>query len=435
MKLLHRFFSCPVSMRPTTWPDVVALVVYGAASFLLVYFLSTTLGDDAYFLEFLRDFRLAYLENLYQNWTPRLLPMSLAFYMVHAPVFFKVVTFAILMTIPLMLYYLLSYWRGARLWVILAACFMYPIGDMQSSGWVATLCNYVYVLFAMLASMCILLRKFIYGKTSPVSLVALFFLLVFGTNHEQSLVILFVYIASLLFCSYSRNKKLPAVFLFSLVIWGLAALNFLLCPGNENRIAFDTASFFPEFISFSAVYKAYLGYITTAHRYFFTLNTLYSVFSLLLAFSLCEKYGYRKIFFIPAIVPVVYTLLFTVYFDMDGRYIVTVASMSSPFPYFVFFLATATACTLIIYLYFLFGMGKDLILSLAIIGLGLGSRMLVGFSPVILVSPTRISLYADVAFVALAGVLYPLCSTRGKKVAAYIVCGAAVLQLARNVFS
>lgn len=391
--------------------------------------MNTNFADDAYIKGLLAETSPSSFWNLYTQWSSRLLSQATLFALCASPVSFKMLTFITFAALPPLLQKLPLDLKQENLGTVALICLLYPLGDMQSAGWISTLANYFYPFVAGLLCVC-LMGRVLHGNTlSRPQGIALFVLLLFAANHEQGLAIMLCVILAFMVIYYKKYRVLSRLYAGCLALAVLLAVAFVAGPGTQNRLNFEIASHLPDFAYFSMAYKAYLGFMTTAYRYFFAISIPALVFFFALGHALFAKYRNVRgawLFFLPCAFPLSFQSV-VMGLGLHPQPYLDTAQLMSPLPYVYLGLGIFFVLMTLYFVYAFAGWSRIFCLIGLLLTVGFGSRMLLGFSPVVFVSGTRPSLFADMALLISTLVLLTALSQQNRgPVLAALACGALV---------
>ncbi len=349
-----------------------------------------------------------WLLSRYREWSSRLLIEAWLPALCRHVWLFKGLTFCVGLLIP---------WLLARLVVerpedrprVYGVCFLYGMLPMGSAGWVTTIVNYYYVLFALLAA--VWLAR--YGR-SAASLAALVVTALYAANHEQGCLILLGAMGAVS-CLGAGNRRT-----FGVLALACASLLFIAtAPGNELRYYSEVKSWFPNFLELSFPYKIYLGFSSTLFHYVLAPHPA-SLF-LLLCIFLCRTGSAGKSLLLAVGVFLIQLLcMFLVVGGPGVAFVrghpVYLSDFSS-----VTFLGGISLLAAIGALIFvcaslcrIFSDRASLFRAFFILAAGLGTRMLMGLSPTLFISSSRTFLFCDFALLALSLMLLARCDAAGK---------------------
>lgn len=225
-------------------------------------FLSLTMrffGDDE--LVFSKaSVGIDFLVSRYNTWSSRLAIESLLVPLSKNFNIFKMFNILILCTLPIG-FWLLFRRLNYAVWTFVLAVSLYNLSEMSSSGWAATLSNYYYAAWACVFATYLQTKD----KLSIAAYIVLIILMIYGCSAEQCAIAMVIISTGV----FWRNRNKAA--LLSIGIAAISLFMFLNAPGNGVRL--DRAiQRFPDFVSYTVAYKAYLGYISTLSYYLFQEN-------------------------------------------------------------------------------------------------------------------------------------------------------------------
>ena len=153
----------------------------------------------------------------------------------------------------------------------------YPFFHLKSAGYCATTLNYSWVLSLMMFSF-IPLQNVFYNEKLKVAFIPFYIIAaIFACNQEQGACIVFA--ISLLFTIYCFIRKKNKLYPIALLIVAILSLIFILtCPGNTGRDVLEAQTFFPHFNDLNILQKSYLG-IMVAMATLFKGPFIYLLFS------------------------------------------------------------------------------------------------------------------------------------------------------------
>lgn len=330
----------------------------------------------------------------------------------------KISIFAVLLAMPFIMAKSLG--ENVNPYYAYGFCFCYGILPMGSAGWLTTIVTYYYVLFF------ILLQIFLFRYRDRNSV---FFILVisfiYSANHEQgALISLFFLCISI----YNGCRDVRTFFCFFIVLTSF--LYIMLSPGNAARFQYEMQMHFPEYVSFSLLYKLYIGIATTLYRYFLVPNqiTLLLFFCIFLVEKKPLRVAIAKICIILSILSLHQIFL--------GNH--NIKSIKDSFLYWQFFSTpTVYACiyffvVIAILTYVVYKIlsvcktYRECMLILLFIAVGFISRFIIGFSPVIIGFVERTFLFCDFAIIASALLLFSKTDIQQKN---YIIWAGMATQL------
>ena len=298
-------------------------------------------------------------------------------------------------------------------WYVAGAVLLYPFGEMQSAGWIATTLNYFWPLAFGIFS-CTLLADLCRGKKiHPVRGIMCVLAALFACNMEQACGVLFVLYAFFLVWFLLTKKQF---FGWNLALLAAAAANLcliLFCPGNRVRMVEEletsTLDFFPTASPGEKLLYAFndtCGKALDENYVFLIVCTALFIAVLLKTKSLAK----RLISLIPLLL-LLYRYVISDFLPSLSLLLLErpalsreTANTQPPWMMFFFFLLLLAAVALS--LVWLAADQMERILFPLLLLLGIGSRVIVGLSPTLENSSYRTFLYFDfiLLFLMLASV-------------------------------
>ncbi len=306
----------------------------------------------------------------------------------------------------------------AMLWTV-------PFFSLSSAGWITTTVNYLWTLTLGLVALRPLKHWLKGEKCPPAEYIVCPLCVLYGANMEQmGAVLLGAYLVMGLYLLAEKRKLSPFYFVqLGLVV--LSLLFILWAPGNGERTISETERFFPEFASFSAYEKLWMGFLETGHYYLAAGHEQVSYLFGLLAGglfltvlgagkSLTGKKKKRLLFFI-SLCPLAFywgvghlgNFLLDSGILTRGRDGVGVLVQNRQLPGLSYFSTQLIVFQTLVYLAvmacvaltiaLLYGKSRETGFQLLILGAGLLSRVIVGFSPTLYASGDRTAIYCSAA--------------------------------------
>ena len=272
---------------------------------VIVHLRMTPFGDDLSFREALNDRSIMdYALFRYQQWTSRQIIETLMVTLLKLPfTFWTFINFLLCMSVPASLQYLTGVGKNSR-WITICLFMLYPMNDMNSAGWCATMMNYMWPLALGLIAL-IPLKKILTGKKIFLyEIIISFFALVYAANQEQVCAILLgIYTIGLGYCLFKRFRfklynKLLILYFFN---W-ISLVYILTCPGNFQRKEAET-HWFTDFKMLTLFDKMEIGFSSTMSA--MLTFPLFFVTALVIAVLACQKLKmgiYKVLCFVPVTV-------------------------------------------------------------------------------------------------------------------------------------
>lgn len=284
-------------------------------------------------------------------------------------------------------------------WFLVAGLLCYPILEMSSAGWIATMMNYAWALsfgaYALTVPVRLLRNEAVPRASYPLGVVAL----IYACNVEQAAAVLLGILLLLLLYAWVEKANGRILFICYLGIDLAGLLLTLLCPGNQARSASEIADGIRDFSMLGTVDKIYLGFTDTMQNLLSFNRLLLFVTGILFLLVLTK---FRQVpYSIIALVPLLMTArigtfggFFQNYLSVqDSEELLNAENYMQPRGYL----------PQIFYLVFLFCLAVEIallsesraewLMQSGLIVLGLLSRIVMGFSPSLYASGTRTMIY------------------------------------------
>ena len=376
-------------------PFLVLLIVWGIYHVLIL----PCFADDVNLFKGVLEncTVLEYLNMRYHQWSSRLLIEAVLVQMIKYPVIWKITDTAIMVAIVFMMSKLLDddhkYIWATSVWI-----FLYPFLDMATAGWISTTLNYVWPMGGMLY-LCVLLKKVLQGKELKIyEYILAGIVAIFSCNHEQvAAVVLALFLGFSMF-NYIEKKKISA-YVIEIVLIDIASLIFILtCPGNSARMIEVGGTDFQEY---SLIKKIELGMLNVERIFMSEPNIFLLAFVAFLTFLVWKLRKNWKCMLAP--VPMILVLIGYWIFD---RYIPVcknifvvpersfdIEEFSGSTLLMLFMLLVMIVSILFSVYQILDGNIKNFLQVVLILGTGFGSSVMLGLSPSVFDSDTRIFMF------------------------------------------
>lgn len=376
-------------------PFGILLIVWSVYHILIL----PCFGDDANLFKGVLDNCTIseYLNMRYHEWSSRLLIEVVLVQMIKYPIIWKFADTAIMVAIVVMMSKLIDD-DHKYIWATSAWIFIYPFLDMATAGWISTTLNYIWPMGGMLY-LCLLLKKVMQGKQLKVyEYIVAAFTAMFSCNHEQvAAVVLALFLGFGIF-NYMKTKRI-SVYVLEIIFLDIVSLIFILtCPGNSARMLEVGGTGFQEY---SFVKKLELGMLNIERIFMAVPNFFLLTFVVFLTFLVWKLRKNLKSLL--AILPIIFILIG---YWILNRYIPTckkifvipersfdIEEFSSSTLWMLFMLLFMIGSILVSVFQILDGNVKQFLQVTFILATGFGSSVMLGLSPSVFDSDTRIFLF------------------------------------------
>lgn len=306
-----------------------------------------------------------------------------------------------------------------RIYLFLCVAVIFPAMITVDAGFIATTVNYLWPFtFGLI---CIIpLKKALSGnKISFYEYITSIPLLLYSVNMQQTAALLVAVFFAASICFF-MNRKSCFYPVSGLAISGVGCIFTLTVNtvGENNRMARETARYFPDFAQLNIFEKAELGFSSTFYcmtmetRFAFFAFAAFTLYIMIKALKKENKLFFKAVSAFPFIFTIFFGMLShtsvkeTVFwsFITGGmkHYRMTKAIYS--FELIPFLLFILVSFCLIASLYRLLT-PKLFTVSFIILSLGLASRMIMGFSPTVWASGYRTFFILFTAFIAVTAII------------------------------
>lgn len=288
--------------------------------------------------------------------------------------------------------------------IIVCLILFIPQKLFSEAGWMATSLNYLWpVAFGLISLIpirkCLEEQKIRWFEI-PVYIASL----IFAENMEQVVAVLFT--VYLLFTIYFIAKRKLKPIIFIMFLLSIASLGFILkCPGNSARAISEVETWFPDYVMYNKIDKAFIGVYSTLQYFINHFNPIYVAFTITIMVTIFKKYqaiGYRAISVFPVFMGVVFNVgekisLHIFYelldafslFKIENRIYLDVDNLTKVSTYIPVVCCIITLACLIVSIYLIFRNNHKAIIPLLILCAGIGSKFIMGFIVTVFASTTR----------------------------------------------
>lgn len=400
------------------------LVIYLFALFFLIRVVG---GDDTWFqssdVHNMQDL-IDFLGMRYMNWSSRLCSEAVIIVLVRLNMMvWRLCCVAAILLIALSMRYLAGI--GSSLWKNIFLCLLvasFPLSYYMSAGWITT--TSVYLMSAALGIFALIpIRKAAEGKTYtwPECILYIVSALVASNQEQMCALLIGFYLCTIAYFLISQSKqKIHWIHAGVLFVCILNVIFFVSCPGIPIRVAQETEMWMPEYVSWSVFHKFLYGFLHAADCLFYEkkLNIVMLILVFIFAILVIKKVE-QKWKKAAAIADVLWTCLVAGVILLQrlglignvfqwGEYGQNMLASGNDIARAVS--AVILLAFLFCELFWLFGNTLQFWISSVIFAAGIASVVMVGFSPTIYASGTRIFIFCDYAILTMAAyVVSELC--------------------------
>ena len=320
-------------------------------------------------------------------------------------------------------------------WVLCGLFLTLQWKNMASAGWICTTLVFVWPLAAALVAIqpYLTLQR---GKKLKAWVCFLTLpLLLYATNMEQLLVVtLFCLIAYLVWCLAMKQPIHPLTYAH-LVICVANLIYTATCPGNANRLAGGTASWYQNFGMRTVWQNIELGISNGLATSVFHADILFFVFCFFLCCCIFLRYKhwfYRALGAFPVCIVFVLGILekplgtfipklsfFANSLTQNGT--LTVQNCTELKRYLPFLLLCAVFCACLLDVYLALGHSGAAVAGITTLCAGFASRAMLGFSPTVWLSGARTAFFFACAMVFVATLVFTALPKESRKTK--LLCG------------
>ena len=295
---------------------------------------------------------------------------------------------------------------------------LYPLSDLTAAGWIATTTNYIWPLALGMFAMTGIVDVFLHKKTPVWRLLLFIPAMLYAANAEQMCAVLFgIYTLCMLYLFFTKRSVKDWWQLF--IGWGICILELLFimtCPGNDARAYAEIKNSMPAFVNYNLIDKAEFGLQDTMYHLLTSGNLLFLVFAVLvsvLVFLKTKEYWLRLV----SILPVVFTVVFTFFWDafdhvlpklasvMESNEIVNAANYELAYSYLPIVIYLGVLLCELVSLAAIAENFSELFSYAGLLGIGLASSVVIGFSPTFCLDQRRTYLCLYVAMLVVTAAL------------------------------
>ena len=379
------------------WLVIYALFVLGVI--IMHLFMRINLNDDSINIELNSNFScFEWVSYRYNAWSSRYIQEFIGYWIIKAPAVWRILDIIFVSSMPFLLTEITGA-KGNERFLSFFLLPLYPVLNQSEAGWICTTMTYVWPVFFGLLAFWLFRRLMTAEKVKWYVLVFFYLSLLIASNHELLAVLMicvFIYEALLMFLKRPIDRKKMLIILFSVILGTLNIAIIMMSPGIKAR-AFMEVEFqgaFDGYDSLSLVKKLYLGINRCVKIFVTTPNTIFIIFSTLLAFLSLKRAKYivsKVICCLPAV------SLFLIHLVYPGVFVATDV-------YEVYFSDRDTVLILLCGVFMLLSLSFAIFvafsdehskgfLNIIVFAVGFSTTAAMGFSPTIYSSGSRTSIF------------------------------------------
>ena len=374
--------------------------------------------DDYWFTEFPKTFPslMDFLKYRYECWSSRVIIEVPIVLLLKLP--FTVWRFLIagmFTGIAIIISYMLNQESIKSRVVTALMVAAFPLSYLNNAGWVTTTLNYIFPLFCLLVALLPVVNIYKEKKNSVWLLIISSFLAVFAANMEQTMALLMgFYIVS--FIGYGwYNKKFYASLIPVFIVGILGVVFFVMCPGNAIRSEASIQEFLPRFAQWSLIQKVYYGAFHAINYMFFKKAGMLTFILMAAAYIAFEKRNSKKMVKLIAILEMIFYVVGNALFRYYHHYIPenedeiivnTPPAWIGAVDVMIKIFSVILFVGIIILVISLGRTIREKLFMLVVFGGCYMSAAILGFSPTIYASSTRIFVFMYYGIIFIAGKIF-----------------------------
>lgn len=369
---------------------------------------------------------LDFLQIRYNTWSSRTVIEALCVLFVKNIFFWKITNIAIFCLLAYSLYELS---HKSSLYGVYILLLLYPLTEMASAGWIATMMNYLWPLSFGFYSLIIINRLSNKLNVYWYEIFLSYLALMIGISNEQYCVVhlAMLIIYSILFILNKCSHKYLWIYAGHYIITIANLIYILICPGNHRRNAEEVSNWMKDFYEKSIFDKLIDGFESTISTLLSSSNILFLIFSIFICICIWKKSKTQIIRIIGGI-PMTITLFISLgninsngYFSSAVSLIknnsgVTAENWMKFSNYIPIVLYVCIMGCIIISFFFIFDNFIQCLECSFFFILAIASRVILGFSPTLFASNHRTFLFCYGLLILIMLKMYAsICSIFSKK--------------------
>lgn len=266
----------------------IPFIVFGLWIVAMHFFIAMGNRDDAWFYATAHSegFNLfSWLKLRYATWSSRTLIEAALIISVSLPNIVWRIADSIFMILCMVMYAKMFVKNSSYGYVFLGLLFLIvDYSALTTAGWQATTINYLWPMAFMLVAIYPMFKWFRNEKIHAYEYIVYAIANFYAVFSEQACVILLtVYLLAGIYAAKNRLFKISIFYIFQMILNTLELFNMMLCPGNAARNISETATWFPEYQSFSMLQKIDIGISSTIKSLFLEKNIMFILLLLVIA--------------------------------------------------------------------------------------------------------------------------------------------------------
>ena len=371
-------------------------------------------GDDAWFSKTAHadGFELfSWLKERYANWSSRTLIEATLVIAVSLPNIIWRITDSLIMVLCMVMIAKMFIKDNKYGYAFLGLLLLIvDYWALVTAGWQATTINYLWPMTFMLVAVYPVFKWYRNENIRGYEYIIYTVANVYAAFSEQACVILLIiYLVAGIYAIHKRYFKINKFYVFQIVLNILGVLNAMLCPGNAARNISETATWFPEYKTFSVIQKVDIGISSTIKSLFLEKNIMFLLFLFVLAVLGVIKYKnliVRFFMILPFIVTGGLNILRVVIGNQNGlfsfvtSYGVLYEKTNHFLKIYLWYAFLLAMCVVILadIAFVVSDRGKAMLVDLIFL-IGLMSKAMLGFSATVWASYGRTGWYCQIAMV------------------------------------
>jgi len=370
--------------------------------------LSTNTNDDIYFTKVAAGSPvMEILKVRYNGWSSRVFIEFFTLLLARAKWLWRIIDVAAFVTLPILVTKLAG-WKKS-LWTPCLFVLLYPFYDMFSAGWFTTTCFVAFTLWGLLYA-CICLKKEAEGeRLAWYEWIFGIFCCAYATNQEQCAAIMAV-LGLYAAVSTIRSRRVPAFAAVCLIITAFMLVNALvLCPGNAMRTLKESENYWPNFAQAPLWQKLAIGTVNLFSAFAGSFNPIFLAFSAVLSAAVFKKTKSAvktAAASLPLLISFIYVCVFSGFpliadkLSLPGE--IYSVSLKDYGTLFALLCSAALIASSVLALVWLADSVNEAVRDVIIFLAGGGSSVMLGLSPTVYASSTRIFMYFYFALIILS---------------------------------